>query len=235
MTLSRKDSCREALKRGILLMDLAPGAELDETRLAAEHGLSRTPLREIFQTLAGEGYLRLELNRGARVAPLDVGSFRNLIQTAPLIYASLARLAAAQADPAAQDRLRQRHAHLLDAVQAEDAAAAAIQHHAFLNALGEAANNPYLRPALKRLLIDHTRFGLSFFSVTGKKARKQVKKSVQRNEALIEAISAGDAEQAVALVLQAWEVSQRHIEASLKAAPLPIDPTNVIAAEPTVP
>ena len=49
-------------------MELAPGAELDETQVATAYGLSRTPLREVFQVLGGEGYLRLEHNRGARVA-----------------------------------------------------------------------------------------------------------------------------------------------------------------------
>lgn len=232
MTSNRKDLCREALKQRILLLDLAPGAELDETRLAVEHGLSRTPLREIFQTLAGEGYLRLEMNRGARVAPLDVGSLRNLLQTAPLILASLARLAAARIGPAEPDILRNIQTRFAAAVQAEDAAASALEHHAFLIALGEVADNPYLRPALKRLLIDHTRFGLAFFDPSGKKAKKQLKKTVQRNDALIAAIAAGEAEQAVALVLQGWEVSQRHIESSLQATLLPIDPTAPAVAEP---
>ena len=55
-TKSPKDIAYEALKTAILTLDLSPGEDLDETRLCAEYGLSRTPLRDVFQRLTGEGY-----------------------------------------------------------------------------------------------------------------------------------------------------------------------------------
>ncbi|MGP6089100.1 GntR family transcriptional regulator [Antarctobacter jejuensis] len=230
MPTTRKDTCKAALKRRILSLDLAPGSELDESQLAGEYGLSRTPLREIFQALAGEGYLRLEVNRGARVALMDVDTLRSLFQTAPLLYSSLARLAASNRS-AGLDTLRQIQSRFLAAVQAGDPTAAALENHVFLLSLGEVADNPYLLPALRRMLIDHTRLGLGFYRPDTRKEKKLLKRAVQRNEALIAAIEAGDAEQAVALVLQGWEVSRAQIERSMQADPLPLETTGV--GEPT--
>ncbi len=223
MPINRKETCKQALMRRILTLDLPPGSELEESQLAADYGLSRTPLREVFQALAGEGYLRLETHRGARVAAMDVGTLRSLFQTAPLLYASLARLAATNRRAAGLDALREGQARFLAAVQAEDAAAAALENHAFLLTVGKMADNPYLLPALRRLLVDHTRFGSDFFRAGTKKDRKQVKKAGQRNGELIAAIEAGDADQAVALILQGWEVSRARIERSLQSDPLPVE------------
>ena len=91
MTVSRKTACLEDFRMRILKLELAPGAELDETQVATAYGLSRTPLREVFQVLGGEGYLRLEHNRGARVAAMDLAALRCLLQTGPLLLATMAR------------------------------------------------------------------------------------------------------------------------------------------------
>ena len=66
------------LKNRILTLELAPAALLDEVSLAAEFGVSRTPMRELIQRLAGQGYLVLERNRGAKVAPMDLVAMRTL-------------------------------------------------------------------------------------------------------------------------------------------------------------
>ncbi|MEL7014133.1 MAG: GntR family transcriptional regulator, partial [Pseudomonadota bacterium] len=94
MSTDRKTDCIESIRMRILRQDIAPGSDLDEATLCAEYGLSRTPMREIFQRLAGEGYLKLEQNRGPKVASMDMSVMRMFFQTAPLIYANVARLAA---------------------------------------------------------------------------------------------------------------------------------------------
>ncbi len=64
----------EDLKRHILTMELDPDELLDEAALTAQYGLSRTPVREVFQRLAGEGYLEIVEKRrrtGDPDEPLD--------------------------------------------------------------------------------------------------------------------------------------------------------------------
>ena len=57
---------RELIVEGVL----APGAHLNERVLCALLAVSRTPLREAFRTLAGEGIVELQPNRGAVVAAM---------------------------------------------------------------------------------------------------------------------------------------------------------------------
>ena len=83
----------EDLKRHILTMELDPDELLDEAALTAQYGLSRTPVREIFQRLAGEGYLEIVEKRGVRVIPMSHSTLRNFFLVAPMIYAATGRLA----------------------------------------------------------------------------------------------------------------------------------------------
>ena len=65
---SKKEQVYNDLKQRVLTLDLTPGLALDEVALSEHYGLSRTPLRELFQRLAGGGYLNTESNRGASVS-----------------------------------------------------------------------------------------------------------------------------------------------------------------------
>jgi DNA-binding GntR family transcriptional regulator len=68
----------EALRRRILDGDLPPGARLVEQALCAEHEVARHTVRAALQALAAEGLVRVEPNRGARVAAIDEAGLRGL-------------------------------------------------------------------------------------------------------------------------------------------------------------
>ena len=93
MTTSRKSQCLDAIRHQILSLALPPGSDLDEAKLGAEFGMSRTPLREVLQKLAGEGFVDITQNKGAKVVSMNIAVMRSFFQTAPLIYANIARLA----------------------------------------------------------------------------------------------------------------------------------------------
>ncbi|CAG2129055.1 hypothetical protein LMG31506_00580 [Cupriavidus yeoncheonensis] len=61
---------------------LVPGAWIDESTLAGQLGISRTPLREALKVLAAEGLVRLEPRRGCFVNEL---SERDLDEIFPLM------------------------------------------------------------------------------------------------------------------------------------------------------
>ena len=61
------------LRSAILSGELVAGQKLRSEHLAAQWGVSPTPLREAFQRLAGEGMVAIEPQRGARVAAIDAG------------------------------------------------------------------------------------------------------------------------------------------------------------------
>lgn len=59
------------LRKALLSGEFKPGQELSLTETAARLGVSRTPVREAFQSLAEEGLLKLRMNRGAIVVGID--------------------------------------------------------------------------------------------------------------------------------------------------------------------
>ena len=61
----------EQVRAAIVENRYAPGQRLIEQRLAAELGLSRTPVREALRILEAEGLVVSERNRGATVRPLS--------------------------------------------------------------------------------------------------------------------------------------------------------------------
>ena len=225
MAKSPKDACYADLERRILATDLAPGEDLDEAGLCEAYGISRTPLREVLQRLAGAGYVTLAPNRGAKVASMDLATMRTFFQTAPLVYSSIARLAATHRTDAQVDALR--------AVQAEFAAAdtptdAAFANHRFHAQIGEMAANPYLAAALGRLLIDHTRLGLTFYGPSSEAERNLVTRARAQHEEMVEAIAARDAERVVAVTLDHWDLSRDRIERFVQPDPLPLEVADAV-------
>ena len=60
----------DELRRLIITGELPPGSRLVEDRLAVQLGVSRNPVREALQALAGEGFVDLLPRRGAVVAQI---------------------------------------------------------------------------------------------------------------------------------------------------------------------
>jgi DNA-binding GntR family transcriptional regulator len=71
----RDEVYRQVLDR-IHRGDLPAGTRLRDTALAAQLGVSRTPVREALLRLAREGVLDSTMGRGFRVCPLDVSELR---------------------------------------------------------------------------------------------------------------------------------------------------------------
>lgn len=68
---SRTEAVLDAVKHAILTGRLAPGQPLIETELAAQLGVSKTPVREALKTLAGAGLVTMSPYRGASVRLVD--------------------------------------------------------------------------------------------------------------------------------------------------------------------
>lgn len=80
----------EKIRRRILAGEMAPGTRLREVQLGTELGVSRTPLREAFRTLAAEGLIDLLPNRSVVVSHLRAPDIEHLI----VVFGSLEALGA---------------------------------------------------------------------------------------------------------------------------------------------
>ena len=58
------------LRKALFSGEYKSGDELSLTAIAAQLGISRTPVREAFQTLEAEGLIELRMNKGAIVKPI---------------------------------------------------------------------------------------------------------------------------------------------------------------------
>lgn len=210
--VGKKSVCIDDLRRRILTNELDPGSYLDEVEIGETYGISRPPVREVLRQLAGEGYVVLHENRGAQVAPMSHKTLRNFFMAAPMIYAAVARLAAQHASPAQVERMKQIQRSFRVAIRNGDVTQRALLNERFHAAMGEVADNEYLLPSLRRLLIDHTRIGMTFYNPRQTNLAKQQAIAADQHDQFIALIEAGDADAAADLAMAHWELSRTQIE-----------------------
>ncbi|MBN3724171.1 GntR family transcriptional regulator [Burkholderia sp. Ac-20379] len=208
----RKTALSEALRRRIVNMELAPGALIDEAGLAEEFGMSRPPIRELIRQMAAEGYIELETNRAPRVSSMNFQSLRSFFLAAPVIYVATTQLAAVNATPDDIARLHAIQTHFRTAIENNDVASRVIYNDAFHLEIGRIAQNDYLMPSLRRLLIDHARLGKMFYRYpTTSTMQQTLETAVVQHDQIIEAIEQHDADKAGLLVREHFELSRRRM------------------------
>ncbi|MEI7054366.1 GntR family transcriptional regulator [Nocardioides sp. CCNWLW239] len=94
------------LRTAIMEHTLRPGAQLSETALSSQFGVSRGPLREAMQRLVQEGLLRSEPNRGLFVIELDEADIRDVYAARTAVEGAAAMMVARARVPAALRDLR---------------------------------------------------------------------------------------------------------------------------------
>jgi DNA-binding GntR family transcriptional regulator len=201
------------LKRRILTMELAPGCDMDEVALSKEYQISRTPLRDVLRTLAGEGYLEIRDNRGAKVSSMDQKTLREFFQVAPMVYAAVSRLAAQNCTDKQIEELEQIQQRFMTAIETDNVDDKVYFNDKFHSLIGEMADNAFLLPSLRRLLIDHARISQTFYRPANEKMLNAVKTAAHHHDLMIQAFRDRDQESAARLAIEHWELSRQQIEA----------------------
>jgi DNA-binding GntR family transcriptional regulator len=135
------DSVKGRIRDEILSGVLAFGARLRIDELAGRYGSSHMPVREALRSLAGEGLVLAEPNKGARVVVVDRRLIGHLFTIRVAIEVALAREAALAIDAAALAQARQLESERLIAVVAGDYAGGVAINQRFHRAIYEAAGN----------------------------------------------------------------------------------------------
>jgi DNA-binding GntR family transcriptional regulator len=84
-SMTAKDRAYAFTKERVLDSTYAGGDLITEGEVADALGMSRTPVREAFLRLEGEGLLRLYPKRGALVVPVSVGEVEAVMETRMLV------------------------------------------------------------------------------------------------------------------------------------------------------
>jgi DNA-binding GntR family transcriptional regulator len=90
-TASAADRVHEHVRQGILSRRYADNELLAEGAIAAETGVSRTPVREALLRLEAQGMIRLLPKRGALVLPVTAQEWRDVLQTRLLVESHCTR------------------------------------------------------------------------------------------------------------------------------------------------
>lgn len=207
-----KASLYEMLKRKILTLELAPDQDLDEASLSNQYGISRTPVREVLRQLAGEGYVVIRENRGARVIPMSLERLREYFLLAPIIYEAIGRLAVHNATAAQLDELKSCQERFRKAISARDSEAMNLENKRFHAIIGEMAHCVYLMPSYERLEIDHARIGRTFFRPKDERMEANLAKACRHHDQFIEAIAKRDEAAMVRLSSEHHEMSRSTME-----------------------
>lgn len=102
----------ERLREQIFNRELEPGSWIDEQKLAADYGISRTPLREALKVLAVEGLVTMKVRRGAYVTEMSRDDVRQVYHVMALLESDAAAEVAQGASEAEIAQLRALHQQL---------------------------------------------------------------------------------------------------------------------------
>ena len=111
----------ERLRQQIFARELEPGSWIDEQKLAAEYGISRTPLREALKVLAVEGLVTMKVRRGAYVTEVSTDDVAQVYRVLGLLESDAAGEVARNATEVQLAELRALHERLEKQARNRDA------------------------------------------------------------------------------------------------------------------
>jgi DNA-binding GntR family transcriptional regulator len=194
----------ERLRQQIFARELEPGAWIDEQKLAAEYGISRTPLREALKVLAVEGLVTMKVRRGAYVTEVSRDDVAQVYHLLGLLESDAAAEVAARASDDELQSLQALHERLEKQQRQRDAFFATNEqfHLRLLQLAGNRWRAQIVQDLRKVMKLNrhHSLF-----------RQGRLAESLAEHRALMQALLARDAEAARALM-------RRHFDNGLAAA-----------------
>lgn len=137
------------LRQSIYSREMVAGSWIDELKIAAEFGISRTPLREALKVLAGEGLVTMKVRRGAYVAEVSERDLVNIYHLLALLESDAAGVVATQASDAQLAELGSLHRQMEESLH--DLTQFAALNRLFHLRIVEMANNRWRNQMVSEL------------------------------------------------------------------------------------
>ena len=208
------DKLASDLQQRVLSGAIPSGARLRQNALAAEFGVSRTPIREALRKLQAAGFVDLQPHRGALVRALSPREIRDAYEVRAELEALAAELAAARIRHDQLDRLHEAQqqfaAGLAETVEAREAGDDAGERQAVLwgrandhfhQVIQEAAGNDVLLATLAHL---HRSFPRDLTKIVLSESTPLLRANVREHEEIIAALERRDR-------AEARELMRRHV------------------------
>ena len=189
--LALRDRIRDSIHDDIMSGRLVPGERVDERLIAKRHKVSRTPVREAINRLAMNGLIEFHENRGAFVATISVARVLQVCEVMSVLQVASARMAAQRIDETRLAGLRALTQDGSAAAERGDADAYMAHNLAFHKAIGEAGQNPFLLEETLRIRVLLAPYEREVF-----RNPRRMTISAGEHDAIVEAIAAGNVEEA---------------------------------------
>ncbi len=200
--LSSSELVYRRLREDIIAGRLAPGTRLVELNIAADFGVSRTPVREALKRLTAEKLVLSDPTRGVIVHAPDASEIEDVFVVREALDALAARLAAHRITPSELARLRVIVDAMRRAIRAGRREQVVLANQRFHDVIYAAAGNEMLARVASDLRDFVRRFTTLPFA-----SPDRVEHVLAEHEAILEALAAHDPEAAEA-------ASRRHLEAA---------------------
>ncbi|WP_298821650.1 GntR family transcriptional regulator [Chloroflexus sp.] len=155
-----REATVEHLREEIVTGNLRPGEVLKDAELAAQLGLSPTPVREALVQLASEGLVEIQPNKLKRVAPLDLEMMRELYAVQRVLWQTGYSWGMPKLTPADFDAMGNALAEQVAAIERKQPRAVLMAHTDFHSVIVAASKNRELGrliadryPLLERLIL----------------------------------------------------------------------------------
>jgi len=175
------------LRDQIISGALAPGSRLIELNIAADFGVSRTPVREALKRLAAENLVLSDPSRGMIVHAPDAGEIEDVFVVREALDGLAARLAAHRITPSELARLRVIVDTMRDAIKADRREQIVLANQRFHDVIYGAAGNPLLARVASDLRDFVRRFSTLPFA-----SPDRVEHVLAEHERILEALEAHD-------------------------------------------
>lgn len=223
----------DGLKSSILSLELVPGTSVDETHIAQQYGVSRTPIREALVRLQSEGLVVMLPNRGANIASLDLGRIKDYLEGIDLIQRAVLQWAALRCTPNQLPAIRE-SADRFERAAAEGANdEMVLANHDFHSAIASVCGNALIADAYGRFLSEGLR--IARFTLSGRYFSRPdfenfVASVVQEHKEMVFALETHDVELAERVAAAHTVHTQERFAAFLKDSLSPlvkVDPLHV--------
>jgi DNA-binding GntR family transcriptional regulator len=210
-TESMSERAYREIRDRLVMLDIRPGAPINDQQLAVELGFGRTPVREALKRLETERLVIAFPRRGTFATEVQIVDLAHLSEVRMLLEPAAAAHAAERARPAERESFVARADQLTDldtaSLPLQDLIRADLAIH---RAVYDATHNPHLRDTLVQYDNLATRIWcllLDRIPVVGS--------HVQEHVPLLRAIAAGDADTAATLARDHVEGFERDVRSVL--------------------
>ena len=193
--------------------ELAPGARLNEVELCNDMGVSRTPLREAIRSLATEGLVELQPNRGATVSVISREDVTEILPIMSSLEGLGGRLAAVNMEREKILQVRNIHNQMIEHYKNRKVDDYFETNRLIHELITEGSGNQTLVDTINSLSakVRRARFSAHMTDESWAKA-------VAEHEEMIDALESRDSERLEAVLVQHIETKRTTIIGALKSA-----------------